>query len=206
MKILFWAGWALSRVLFTVGGGLRIEGQEHIPRDGGFLLATNHISYYDPPLVGSCVPREVYFFAKQELFRNPLVKRLLLRVNALPVNRGAVDRQSLKASIDVIKAGYGLTFFPEGTRSRTGDLLSPKPGLGLIATRAQCPIVPTAIIGSDDFRSCLTRKRRIVVRFGEPFSSEWVASFGRGKGAYLEIAQAVMGRIGKLRDASSDQI
>lgn len=199
MNLYFWAGWTLSRVLFTVGGGLRILGQENIPKTGGFLLATNHISYYDPPLVGSCVPREVFFFAKQELFRNPIARFILLHVNSLPVNRGAVDRQSLKASIDVIKAGYGLTFFPEGTRSKTGDLLPPKPGLGLIATRAQCPIVPGAIVGSDDIGSCIKRKKRIKIRFGEPLTADWVKSFDRSKGSYMEIAETVMSRIADLK-------
>ncbi|RKX24971.1 MAG: 1-acyl-sn-glycerol-3-phosphate acyltransferase [Candidatus Zixiibacteriota bacterium] len=200
MKILFWMGWALSRALFSIGGGLRVFGRENIPSDGGFLLATNHMSYLDPPLVGSSINREVYFFAKRELFHNPLFGRILIRVNAIPVRRGAVDRQALKDSIDIIKKGYGLTFFPEGTRSKTDKLLPPKPGLGLIATHAQCPIVPGAIVGSNHFRSCLVRRNRIIVRFGEPFSADWVNSFDRSKESYMKISEAVMARIAELRE------
>ncbi|MEA2031334.1 MAG: lysophospholipid acyltransferase family protein [candidate division Zixibacteria bacterium] len=201
MKILYWTGWALSRALFKTGGGLRIFGQDNIPKTGGFLLASNHISYFDPPLIGSCTSREVYFFGKRELFRNPLFGQILVRVNTLPVKRGVVDRQAIKTSIDIIRKGYGLTFFPEGTRSKTGKLLPPRPGLGLIATQAQCPIVPSVIVGSNQFRSCMVRKNRIIVRFGEPFPADWVKSFNHTKESYREISQAVMARIAELRDS-----
>ena len=199
LKLLYWTGYSLTRLISWPLFRPRISGREHIPTVGGFILASNHISYYDPPLVGGWQRRELYFFAKKELFRNRLFGAVIRVANALPVSRGAVDRQALKLAIDVVKAGFGLTMFPEGTRSRTDQFLPPRPGIGIIAARAGCPIVPTYIHGSNKLRECLWGRDKMSITYGEPLTAEWVLSLGTGKEAYKQIAAKVMERIAELR-------
>ncbi len=199
LKLLYWTGYSLSRILSYVFFRPKISGREHIPRKGGFILASNHISYYDPPLVGSWQRRELYFFAKKELFENKLFAAAITATNALPVSRGAVDRQALKLAIGVVRQGFGLTLFPEGTRSKTKDFLKPKPGIGIIASRAACPIVPTYIHGSNKLSDCFRRRDRMSITYGEPLSAEWVAAQPSDKAGYYSIAHTVMERITQLR-------
>ncbi len=199
LKLLYWTGYSLTRLISWPLFRPRISGREHIPTVGGFILASNHISYYDPPLVGSWQRRELYFFAKKELFRNRLFGAVIRATNSLPVSRGAVDRQALKLAIDVVKTGFGLTMFPEGTRSHTDQFLPPRPGIGIIATRAGCPIVPTYIHGSNKLRECFWGRDKMSITYGEPLTAEWVLSLGTGKEAYQQIAAKVMERIAELR-------
>jgi len=199
LKLIYWTGYSLTRLISWPLFRPRISGCEHIPTDGGFILASNHISYYDPPLVGSWQRRELYFFAKKELFRNRFFGAAIRAANSLPVSRGVVDRQALKLAIDVVKAGFGLTMFPEGTRSRTEQFLSPRPGIGIIATRAGCPIVPTYIHGSNKLRECFWGRDKMSITYGAPLTAEWVLSQGTGKKAYQQIAARVMERIAELR-------
>jgi 1-acyl-sn-glycerol-3-phosphate acyltransferase len=199
IKFFYYAGWTLTRVVSKVIFRCRVSGQEYVPRAGGFILASNHISYYDPPLLGSWSPRQMYFFAKAELFRNFLFGSVIRRTNALPVKRGTIDRESIRLAVDAIERGYGLTIFPEGTRSRTDGFLPPKAGLGLIARSTGCPIVPAYIHGSNRLSRCLTGRDRLSITFSEPLSSEWVNSFPADKQGYLEISRAVLERIARIK-------
>jgi 1-acyl-sn-glycerol-3-phosphate acyltransferase len=200
MKVLYYTGWSLTRLISKLVFRIRVTGQEHFPKTGGFILATNHISWYDPPLVGSWAPREVYFLAKQELFANKLLGGIIRRTNALPVKRGTFDRAALELSEKVIRDGAGLTIFPEGTRSKKEGFLDPKPGVGLLAVRVKCPIVPGYVHGSNRLTDCLLGRDRMRITYGEPFPAEWAASFEADKESYEEIARQVMARIGELRD------
>ncbi len=200
MKIIYPIGWFLSRSIAEIFGGLKIYGRENVPETGGFILAPNHISYYDPPFVGSCINRPIHYFAKYELFKNKLFAIILRKVNALPVKRGTIDRQALKMAIDIIKQGSGLTMFPEGTRSKTDKFLKPKAGLGLIARNAGCPIVPAYICNTNNLKSCIFRKNRVHISFGKPLSANWVMSFGENKEDYLAISTAVLEQISELKD------
>ena len=197
--IMYYAARLAFRFYFRVICGLRVRGREHFPRNGGVIVASNHISYWDPPLVGSAMKRASYFFAKQELFSNRLIAWVLRRVNSLPVRRGAIDRKAMQMVIERADAGGVVTLFPEGTRSRTGDFLPPKPGIGLMAQRAKCPIVPAYVYGTDRLRDCFKRRERLTVIFGEPISAEWIASRASDKSGYEEIASEVMVRIGRLK-------
>ncbi|MFH1686886.1 MAG: lysophospholipid acyltransferase family protein [bacterium] len=200
MDILFWAGWTFFRVLSRLLLRARVSGTEHVPRQGPFIVACNHISYYDPPIVGCWVPRGVYFLAKAELFRWGPIGWLLRKVHARPVRRGVIDRGALEMADQILEDGLGLVVFPEGTRARKGEFLPPKPGLGRIALKAGCPIVPAYIRGSDRIGACLTFREHLRIEFGEPITSEWLASLEIGKDSYLSVSQAVMDRIRQLRE------
>jgi 1-acyl-sn-glycerol-3-phosphate acyltransferase len=200
MKILFWTGWTFFRIVATIIFRVKIIGADNIPKMGGFILASNHVSYYDPPLVGSCNSREVYFFAKRELFRFKPFGWVLLRVNARPVNRAGVDRSAIESAVEILKSGNGLTVFPEGTRSKTKDFLPVKPGIGLIARQAEVAIVPTYIHGANQLWNCFIGRTRLSVSYGEPISAAWVKSQEMTKEGYLVIADEIMGRIRQLKN------
>ncbi len=201
MKILYYAGWSFTRIFSTFPFFINVSGQEHFPKTGGFILATNHTSYFDPLLAGSWATREMYFFAKEELFRNRIFGNIISRTNALPIRRGTIDRDGVQRAVEVIKAGNGLTVFPEGTRSKTDNFLSPKPGIGVLATAAVCPIVPGYIHGANHLWECLIRKQKMSITFGEPIPSEWIAQRPVTKEGYMEVANAVMERIIRLKQA-----
>ncbi|MBD3257500.1 1-acyl-sn-glycerol-3-phosphate acyltransferase [candidate division GN15 bacterium] len=200
MKILYWLGWTLTRVLGTVLFRVRVRGRENIPKSGGFIMASNHISWYDPPLVGSFQRRELYFFAKRELFQNRLFGAIIEATNALPVARGKVDRKSLHMSLNVVKQGFGLTFFPEGTRAPKGRFLPARAGLGLLAAKAKVPIVPVYIHGSNDLKACFWGRDRMSITYGEPLSVEWQQQFAAGKEGYQALADGVMARIAGMKE------
>lgn len=202
MKILYYLGWSVTRIVSTVIFRIRVRGKEHFPKSGGFILATNHVSNYDPLLAGSWAPRQVYFFAKQELFKNRFFGWVIRQTNALPVKRGAVDRQALQTSLDVIARGYGLTIFPEGTRSKTDSFLDPKPGVGLLAVKAGCMIVPGYLHGSNKLKDCFWGRDRMAVTYGDPMTAEMVKSFESKDDGYQQIATEVMNRIGALKAAT----
>ena len=199
MKILFWTGWTFFRTVATIIFRVKIIGADNIPKKSGFILASNHISYYDPPLVGSCITREVYFFGKRELFRFKPFGWVLLRVNARPVNRAGVDRSAIETAVEILKSGNGLTVFPEGTRSKTKDFLPVKPGIGMIARQAEVAIVPAYIHGANQLWNCFIGRTRLSVSYGEPISAEWVKLQELTKEGYLAIADEIMGRIRKLK-------
>jgi 1-acyl-sn-glycerol-3-phosphate acyltransferase len=194
-SLVFWGGWVLSRLVGIVFFRMKAEGREHLPKEGAFILAPNHRSYFDPPLIGSCVNRELFFFAKAELFRNRVFGALISLTNAFPVRRGRVDSEALRRAGEVLAAGHGLVMFPEGTRSRTGEFLPAKPGIGMIAIKAGCPIVPVYAHGNADLKSCFWFRRRLRVVFGEPFSAEWVRQFPAEPDGYRRLAEAVLERI-----------
>ena len=126
-----------------------IYGKENIPRRGPFIICSNHISWFDPPLVVSSIPAEftVHFMAKEELFRNSLAGKFLWAVGAFPVKRGTVDYAAIRTSFRLLEKGSVLGMFPEGTRSKNGQLQKAHNGAAMIAVRSKTPIVPVAIAG-----------------------------------------------------------
>ncbi len=199
MQALYYLGWGITRVTSRLLGRIKTSGQEHFPAEGGFILATNHISYFDPPLVGSWAPREVYFLAKKELFR-PIAGWVLREVNALPVRRGAVDRKALQLCLDTIERGKGLVIFPEGTRIKRGEMLPPKPGVGRIAVKAGCPIVIGFLWGSDRVSSVLIGREPMGIRYGPGLTADEVLRYSDDKAGWQALAEEVMRRIKLLRD------
>src|ERR671919_2436483 len=130
---------------------LRRLGREHIP-EGGVVLAANHRSFLDPFAVGCCLPRPVYFVAKQELFRNPMLGWLLNCMGAFPIRRGESDEYSMETALELLERGKPVVIFPEGTRIRAGSLAKPKRGVGRLALQSGAPVVPIAITGSEHAR------------------------------------------------------
>ncbi len=151
------AGWGafyrlvvyMSRQVFYTLGRCEIVGQYNVPKSGSFILACNHASYFDPPLAGSHVPRAICYFARKTLFKPGLPALILNNLNTIPVDRdGDSDVGAFKKVFAVLKEGRGLLLFPEGTRTPDGNLQPARRGVGLIACRAQVPVLPTRVFGT----------------------------------------------------------
>ncbi len=201
--MLYYIGRALFRAYFRVFFRFSVTGKENVPQTGGVMLVANHVSYLDPPLLGSSVDRMVHFVAKAELFKIPLLSWALPRVGAFPVARGAADRKSIRHAIDLLKSGEVVGIFPEGTRSRTGEMLPPQRGAAMIAIRTGVPIVPVGLSGT--FRPVRWKTwrpefRRISVKIGEPLDLSGIDLESREASA--QISELMMAGIQRcLREA-----
>jgi len=202
MRLYYRLPWSIVRVFATIYCRLRISGTENIPATGGFIVASNHIAGGDPPFVSSAVKRELYFLAKKELFRNFFLRILITSLNSIPVNRGVFDWNALVKAEKALKGGYGLILFPEGTRSKTGELGSGKPGVGMLARKAMVPIVPAYIENSRGFWKIPFSGRRIKVSFGPPILPARLAAVSDDKEGYRNIVKEVMEAIASLKAAS----
>ncbi|MFD2168721.1 lysophospholipid acyltransferase family protein [Tumebacillus lipolyticus] len=138
---------ALFRGFFKIFYRWQVIGRENIPQEGGLLVCANHISNLDPPLVGSAMERPLSFMAKDSLFKIPVFGAGIRSVGAFPVRRGAGDRGAIRASLELLSAGKALCLFPEGTRSKTGEVNKGQGGAAMLALRANAEVVPAAIIG-----------------------------------------------------------
>ena len=198
---------ALMRLLFRlerVNPGL-------VPATGPVLIVSNHVSVLDPPLVGGSAPRPLFFMAKEELFRIPLLGRLIRALNARPVRRDGSDMRALKAALALLQEGRAILVFPEGTRGEEGrPLREGKPGVGMLAVLSGAPVVPVYVSGSGTALPrgrALPRPAKVRVTFGPPlfFKMEGKREGKRAgdegrKEAYREAAQEMMRAIAQLRE------
>jgi 1-acyl-sn-glycerol-3-phosphate acyltransferase len=171
VKLHYRLGWLVMRGVARLLWGYRARGGARIPANGPVVIASNHISNWDPILIGLGCRREVYFLAKEELFRNRPFAALIRAYNALPVRRGGLDRRALKLAGEVLERGGVLVMFPEGTRGRPGAIGKAKPGAAYLASRAGAPIVPTYLTGSDRLWRALRRESALRVIYGEPIGT-----------------------------------
>ena len=157
--------------LFPLILRLRIIGLEHVPDGGPLIVAFNHTSFLDPPLLGAYIPRYLVPIAKAESFSWPVLGWLIRRYDAISIRRGAVDREALRAAQEVLQRGDGLIVSPEGTRSKTHELLPPRGGLVFLARRGDAMVLPVGISGVGQFWRNLSRLRRtpVTIRIGPPF-------------------------------------
>lgn len=184
---------AFFKILFRA----EIIGRENMPQDGAVILAANHMSNWDPPLVATFLKRPVSYMAKIELFKNPIFGAAIRSCHAFPVKRGAADRGAIKAAMQVLKQGRCLGLFPEGTRSRTGRMKKAEAGVGLIAAMTDAPVVPAAIIGTDRIFANGGHFPKLKVIYGEPMH---FAGDRKDKEQLEAFSQAIMDRIAELRE------
>lgn len=147
--------------------GVQALGVENVPR-GASLIACNHRSNLDPPLLGSYAPGAIGFLAKEELFRSFILRALISRLYALPVRRGRFDRAAIRLVLARLGEALPVLVFPEGTRQRDGQPGAARGGIALLARMSGAPVVPAHISGSDRLGALLLRKRRITITFGPP--------------------------------------
>ena len=195
------AAYGVARLLW----GLRVEGRENVPREGPLLVACNHVSLLDPALVGSTVPRETGFIAKQELFAVPGLSALIRSLHAMPIDRSRLSRETLDMLVAFLDRGYALVVFPEGTRSRDGRLGRAKPGVGVLLTRRPVPVVPVWVEGTDSPWRNLFRRGHMRVVYGRPWvlpQEESSSDSDRGARA-RRIAEALLEEIRRVKEGGT---
>jgi 1-acyl-sn-glycerol-3-phosphate acyltransferase len=168
-KALFWLTRGVLGLAIQFYFSLERTGRKNIPKKGPVILAANHRSFLDPFLIGCCIRRPVYFVAKKELFEKRWQAWLLNGLGAFPIKRGESDEESMATARGVLERGGVLVIFPEGTRHRKGPLGRPKRGVGRLALETGAPVVPIAILGSENARrGWKIRPVWVRVRCGRP--------------------------------------
>ena len=197
-----------SAIRFLVGAyigmvsGWEVKGRENVPRRGGLIVASNHISFWDPPMVACACPRELHFLAKEELFAGPLGP-LIRSVNSIPIRRGVADLSGMSRAIERIGRGGTLLMFPEGSRMSDGELHPARPGVGMMAVNADVPILPCFISGSNRPGKWWRRAVRPRIWFGT--ARPWKELAGEegdltpGRALYQRVSDAVMREIAALK-------
>ena len=201
MRWMYWLGWMSFGAAYRTLFGLRLEGMENLITSGPVLIASNHQSFLDPPLIGNLYKDEMVFFARKTLFKGP-AKWVYPQWNAIPVDQDRPDMSSMKAVIRKLKEGWRVLVFPEGQRTLDGEIGEAAPGVGLIAVKAGVPIQPVRIDGADKALprgSGKVRLARITVTVGQPIilSPEELKSYS-GKEGYEALTTRIMDAIKAL--------
>lgn len=180
----------LSKCLFPI----QVFGKDHIPPKGGFIIASNHVSYLDPITVGIACPRKLNFMARHDLFSNRFFAWVLSRVNAFPVERNSADLSALKEALRRVRCGKGLLLFPEGSRAVGGKSGEPQPGIGFLVTKLNVPVIPAFVKGTEialPKGTKLIKRTKVSVHFGRQIFIERSLP-------YQEITQLIMANIRHL--------
>jgi 1-acyl-sn-glycerol-3-phosphate acyltransferase len=153
---------ALLSITLRLFFKIEVIGLENIPKVGKAIVCANHMSLIDPIIIGITLPRKVNFMAKKELFKNKLLKVILLKLGAFPVDRGGNSLSAIKSSLNILKKGEVLGLFPEGTRVKEVNIENAKPGISMISIKGKAPVIPICIDTKYKLFS------RIQIRIGEP--------------------------------------
>jgi 1-acyl-sn-glycerol-3-phosphate acyltransferase len=200
--MIYRIAWLIQLIFYKTFLRCRYRGAENVPKSGPVILASNHISYLDPMVIGCGIWRPCAFMAKEQLFRHRLLGWFITKVNSFPVKRGTGDRAALKRSEEVLEKGMPLVIFPEGTRSETGDLQEPEMGVGMIAYRTGAPVVPVYVSGTNNAlpKGGGLRLAPISATYGEPIRFTVPEGRKASREEYEAAARRIMAAIAKLRD------
>ena len=201
MKWIYWLGWMSFGAAFRTLFGMRVIGEENLITEGPVLVASNHQSFLDPPLIGNLYKDEMVYLARKTLFTGAS-RWVYTKWNAIPVDQDRPDMASLKTIIRKLKEGHRVLVFPEGERSRDGSIGEAAPGIGLVAVKSGAPIQPVRISGARDALprgSSRIRFARITVTVGPAIhlTPEEIKE-AHGKEGYNRITKRIMAAIHKL--------
>jgi 1-acyl-sn-glycerol-3-phosphate acyltransferase len=199
MRWVYWFGWSLFGSAYRSLFGLKVIGRENLVRDGAVLIASNHESFLDPPLVGTLYQDEMFYLARKTLMKGALLKWIYLAWNSIPVDQDRPDMTSLKAIIKLLASGRRVLIFPEGERSLDGNMGAAQPGVGLIAVKSNAVIQPIRIEGAREALprgSGRIRFTQIALYIGKPIRlTEDELNTAKGKHGYQHIADRIMDAI-----------
>lgn len=197
-KVLYRVGQAVCRPIMKVFYRYKFINNNSIPHEGAYIIASNHMSFSDPVLLGLGQRRRLFFMAKQELFKNKFFGGLIRALGAFPVERGAGDGKAIKTGEDLIKEGNVMTIFIEGGRTKTGELMRPRSGCALVAQQMQVPVIPACITITGNPKHRFAKR---VIHFGEPLTPEQLGLTPDGDRRQLKNAtNMIMDEIKKMRE------
>lgn len=188
---------------------LRVEGRENWPTTGGGLVCANHQSFFDPPLVGLTCPRRMNYLARDSLFRVPVLKQLIAFLDTIPIDREGGGLAGLKETLRRLKAQELVLIFPEGTRTRDGEVAPLKPGFIAVARRSRAPLIPVAIDGAFQAwprTAWLPRLTRLAIVIGPPIPPAEVESLSDDD-LLAELEQRILtchSRAREVRETATD--
>ena len=181
------AGFLLSLVY-----RIEIRGKEYIPKEGRGVVSSNHFSLMDPIVIAALLPRKVNYMGKEELFSNRLFASILNKLGVFPVKRGGADIGAVKTALKILNNGEIFGIFPEGTRSKQGEILKAKPGLAMVAIKTKSPVIPVAITGNYKPFS------KIKIMIGKPIDlSDYYGKKG-STDEYQKLSQNILNVIREL--------
>jgi len=210
MDALYGAFHYLTLTIYDICFRGEVSGLENIPRHGAFIIACNHASHLDPPIVGSLVPRQMAFFARKTLWKPGVASWWLDGVGTIPVDRdGGADVSAIRRVLQTLNGGKALILFPEGTRSPDGKLQPAKPGVGLIACKTHAPVLPVRIFNSHEAfgrKGGMRLGTRVSVSFGPILSPAAYDPPGYGKDRYQKVSERIMAAIAALSEPKPEVI
>lgn len=205
MGFFYWIGHTGSKIFARLACSMRVQNRSGLEgNEGGLIIASNHVSFVDPPLVGSAFREPIYYFARKTLFDHPVANFIFTRVNALPVDQARPEISALKRVIQLLKSEEKVLIFPEGERSWNGKMkMEGQPGIGMIVSKSKVPVLPVRLFGAERI---LPRGKKKISRHpvtlvvGEPidFSDVLEDSSLSSKGKYQLIADQIMQAIAAL--------
>ncbi|MBA5866454.1 MAG: hypothetical protein GDA67_07130 [Nitrospira sp. CR1.3] len=190
--------WVLARVVARMCFRYRVVGR--VPRSGGVLIAANHASYFDIPLLGCGMPRRAWYLGRSDLFV-PGLKGILQWLGWIPLRLGRLDRQAFDKAVDLIKRGKVVVIFPEGTRTLDGRLQEAKRGLGMLVAQTGCPVIPAYLKGTYEVLPAGAKRPHfhpVTVFFGDALRFAAPVENGETKRFYQDVSRTVMERIAAL--------
>jgi len=200
----FWylLGYSLSKAIAKTFFSYRVIGAENMIEEGPCIIAANHCSFFDPPLVGVACKRAIHYLARKSLLEWPILGPIFPELNVIPVDRKNADRSALMGAIRVVRGGGAVLIFPEGTRSPDGQLQPAQPGIGMIVAKTGAPVVPARISGSYEVFSrerLLPKKGKVSVEIGHPLSfGNLDAAAAASREGYEAMSQRILDAVAKI--------
>jgi 1-acyl-sn-glycerol-3-phosphate acyltransferase len=207
MNPVYFLGWTFFRFAFRFYCRWKVYNPERVPLSGPVILASNHASIMDPPLVGAPVKRTINYLARESLFRFPVIGWVLRTWHAVPVDREGGGAAGLRAILDRLLEGGAIILFPEGTRTTDGKLQPARSGIGLTVIKSNAPVVPARVFGTfEAFNRFMKwpKPRPIAVKYGRPLlfvelrAEAKTCPKPRLKQIYQEVANQIMAAIAEL--------
>jgi 1-acyl-sn-glycerol-3-phosphate acyltransferase len=208
MNPIYRLGWLFFRAIYKFYFGWRVYNAERVPLEGPVILASNHASFVDPPLVGAGLKRGINYLARESLFRFPVLGWILHRWQAVPVDREGGGAKGLKAILDRLLAGGAIILFPEGTRTRDGQLQPARSGIGLTVIKSNACVIPVRVFGTFEAYNRNMRwprpGRRVTVKYGRPMQFDKMREEAKSctkprlKEIYQQVADEIMHAIAAL--------
>lgn len=186
-------------VLFRLLCRAEFSGIDNIPQEGRVILAANHMSNADPPLIGCHLPRRINYICKEELFHVPVIGWVLHTTKTIPIKRGTGDRGAIRAAQQALRAEQQIALFPEGHRAKNGHMRKAQAGVGLLAALSGAPVIPVAIIGTDKLLANGGFLPKLRVIYGEPM---YYTGDKKDKEAMAAFAQSILDRVAAMRTAA----